>query len=113
MANAKTTTTSTRNADDSAADTLGGQAAIVTEDLKALGRVARETTTERLADLTSTAKGMVAQCADHGRRVGTQVTEFVRRKPVAVLMVTLGVGALAGLFFSRRRGRRFRKSARA
>jgi ElaB/YqjD/DUF883 family membrane-anchored ribosome-binding protein len=86
----------------SATDQLRSQAGTVKEDLGELGRLAKDATKEKLG----VAREAAADYYEKGRvkagELETQLTDYVRAKPLKSVLIAAGIGALLGILASRR-----------
>ena len=86
----------------SAAEQLRSQAGTVAEDLGQLGKLAKDATKEKLGE----AREVAADYFEKGRvkagELETQLTDYVRAKPLKSVLIAAGIGALLGILVSRR-----------
>lgn len=85
-----------------ASEQLRSQAGTVAEDIGQLGKLAKNATREKLGE----AREVAADYYEKGRvkagELETQLTDYVRAKPLKSVLIAAGVGALLGILASRR-----------
>ncbi len=81
---------------------LREQARTVGEDVRAMGGLAREAAHEQYDAAKETANQYVEQGKRRMDDYEDQLVSYVRTKPVKSVLVAAGIGAVLGLFWSRR-----------
>ncbi len=86
----------------SAAEQLRSQAGTVAEDLGQLGRLAKDATKEKLGEAREIAAGYYEKGRIKAGEMESQLTDYVRAKPLKSVLIAAGIGALLGILVSRR-----------
>jgi ElaB/YqjD/DUF883 family membrane-anchored ribosome-binding protein len=83
-------------------DRLGAQAKVVSNDLKELGGIVRDTAHETLGQVRENSSEYYRQGRDKVHGVASTFEQYVRERPVKSLLVAAGIGVLFGRFWMRR-----------
>jgi len=78
------------------------QARVVTKDVQELGGVVRDVAQEKLGELREGAVEYYELARGKARHAEDAVAQFIGRRPIASLLIGLGVGLLVGRFWPRR-----------
>jgi ElaB/YqjD/DUF883 family membrane-anchored ribosome-binding protein len=97
MTNDKTGKSST-----TATEQLRSQAGTVKEDLGQLGKLAKDATREKLGEAREAAADYYEKGRVKAGELESQLTDYVRAKPLKSVLIAAGVGALLGILASRR-----------
>lgn len=81
---------------------LREQTAAVRDDVRELGKIAREASQEKLEQARHRASDYLEQSRKKVHDVEDTVLTYVREKPVKSLCIAVGAGALLGFLLSRR-----------
>ena len=83
-------------------DDLRRQAKVVKEDLRGLGRTAKEVAQDKLGDAKKKAVEYVDEGKQEASRLEDQVESYIRQNPLKAVLIATGAGLLLGLLLSRR-----------
>ena len=85
-----------------ATDRLRKQAKEVTQDLQAMGGIARDAANEQLGQMRDNASEYYEQGRDKAHQVKRTLEQFILDQPLKAILVAAGVGLLLGRFWMRR-----------
>lgn len=88
--------------DDTARDRLRSQARVVAKDLQELGGIARDVAQEKLGQLRSGTARYYERTRGKARQAEEAVEKFIGQRPIASVLLGLGLGLLFGRFGIRR-----------
>lgn len=92
----------TMKTDDRPGGRLREQATAVKEDVRELGRLAKEASRDKLRETKQVAGEYVARGQQRAGEIEDSVVTYVRDNPVKSLLMAAGAGVLIGFLFSRR-----------
>jgi ElaB/YqjD/DUF883 family membrane-anchored ribosome-binding protein len=83
-------------------DRLGSQAMEVKKDLQEMGQTVRDAAQEQLNQVGEKASEYYEQGRDGVHGVACACEQFVRQRPLASILIAVGVGGLLGFLWRRR-----------
>jgi ElaB/YqjD/DUF883 family membrane-anchored ribosome-binding protein len=81
---------------------LRDQTETVREDIRKLGRIARDAAHEKLDEARHTASDYVEQGREKAEQLEDQLVEYVREKPVKSMLIAAGLGIFVGILWAKR-----------
>jgi len=81
---------------------LRDQTDTVREDIRKLGRIAKDAAQEKVDEARQAATDYYGQGRERAGEMEDQLVEYIREKPIKSMLIAAGIGAFFGFFWSRR-----------
>jgi ElaB/YqjD/DUF883 family membrane-anchored ribosome-binding protein len=89
------------SASSSATSQLRDQTETVREDIRKLGRIAKDVAHEKVDEARQTATEYYGQGREKAGELEDQLVTYIREKPIKSMLIAAGIGAFFGFFWSR------------